>query len=326
MKVFQLIKRFFTEKFELNVPALVVCFALSCFLYYVYRSQTLRERAFTVPLTVIAENGIVPAGPHKSDVQVIIKGNPDDVNSLSERDFSAYLDLNYASSGGEVDVPVLLRLSDEAGRIVSLETRCVPGHVVLAVEEEVSELVSVEPQIMGLCANGFEVSSVSISPPQIRVTGPRSRVSSISALKAESVSVDGAEKDVSADVGIDGKPKFLKIDSESFSVFAEIVPVKKAQKIDLVRVNLQNIPENLFVSSQTENISLTIYGNQSEVEKWRPPQNLVTADCSKIRSAGRFAVPVSINLPARFSLTGEVARTVFVTFQEKKIAESEEGE
>ena len=317
MKVLQLIKRFFVEKFEFkDVPALVACFALSCFLYYVYYTQTFREKTFTVPLSVRAENGIVPAGPYREDVQIEVKGLPDDVNQLSERDFSAYLNLDYAGKSGKIDVPVLLRLSDTAGRISSLQTRCIPGHIQLDVEKEVTQSVNVEGQIVGTPEKGYEIGEISVSPNKTQITGPHSRVDSLEFLKTVPVNVDGAKSEINLDVPLEDS-YFLKVSAETFNVNVKIEPVKITRKIDLVRVRTFGVDDKLLISSQTDNISLNVYGNQSELENWRVPNNLVSADCSKIHSAGRFDVPIVVSLPKQFALTGEVIKTVSVTFKEK---------
>ncbi|WP_406032339.1 YbbR-like domain-containing protein [Treponema saccharophilum] len=321
MKAFQSIKRVFTEKVELNVPVLLICFVISCFIYYVYRTQTLRDDAFSVNLEIRSSNGIVAAGPYRETVQVIVRGSPQDVSKLSAEDFTAYLNLDFATKKGVCDFPVLLELTPRAMEIISLQTKCSPSHIKLEVEEEASAFVPVEPLYSGKPADGYELKSVSVEPPQVEITGARSLVLAKSSFQTKKMSIDGALGDFITDTGLNDKPFSFTYSEDVFRVKFEIVPVKVSRKIDVVKVSLANVPPSLDVVAQTDSIPVTIYGNMLDVEKFVPAPGTVVADCSKVSGAGRFDVPVTITVPPQFSLTGEVVKKVPVTFNTKPVAD-----
>lgn len=317
MKALQTARSFLTERWPLNVPALIACLALSVFIHFVYYSQETGDETFTVPLTVMADSGFVPAAPYTDEVRVQVRGSPADVKSLTKDDFSAYLDLNYVNGSGSVRVPVLLRLSDKAGGKPSLQIQCKPGYVVVEVEESVTRTVPVEAVLLGLPARGYRVGSVSVSPAGVEVTGRRSRVESLGSLKTKPLRVDGATSDVSGDVEVSAGSS--EVSEGTVFVNVEVVPAMGERKVEMARVNLSGVDSRLEVASHTAAVPLTVWGGVLDLEKWRVPQSLVTADCSRIHSAGRFDVPVSYALPQGFSLAGDVVRSVSVTFREKKV-------
>lgn len=317
------IKKFkISERLELiNIPALIICFAISCFIYYVYRTQTLQDKTFITQLKIVELSGFVHAGkPSKQDILINVVGEPTEVSSLTVSDFEPYIDLKYISSEGKHDFPIFLKLSDKAKNLISLQMTCNPSHVTLDVEEEATGFIDIEPLVSGKPAKGFEVKSVTISPSQLKVTGPKSKLVSKNTFQTEEVNITNARSSLkNDDVPLKANSLFEKSSDDKVSVEVEIVPIKERRKIDFVKINLINISNELEVKSYTNNLTFEIYGNVADLEAFSPPNDFVVADCSKIHHSGKYNVPISVKLPSNLRLVGEITKNIPVTFNTKSV-------
>ena len=328
MKTRSSIKEFFSSK-SINWPALAVCLAVSIFIYFVYRSQQVQKEVFNSQLEIRNSGGeaFVQAGfPSTGNIKVSVVVDRESAGLVNQSDFVPYIDLRFASSRGIQEFPVLLDIGGKSKGIVTLEAKCIPSHVSMDVDEVVSGFVDVQPSYTGKPAAGFEIKSISISPPRVEVRGARSKVEGKIVLQTVPVNVSNARTSFRNDsVVLVENPLFEEVSDERFSVEVEIEPLKGRRMFDLVPVTLANVAEGLEVLSATANVGVEVYGNASALESLSPSRISVRADCSKATGAGRFTVPVSISLPQNFEVSGEVVKNIVVEFSRSEVNPEPEG-
>ena len=318
--LYEFVRRLIREK-KVNFPALVVCFSISCLIVWVYNSQKVESKTVSAELQ-IENNGnggfIQSSPPSKQYIQISLKGENAELFDAS--DFTPYIDLSFVSSSGTQKLPVLLRLSDRAKSSILLETRCEPSHVEIGVDQIITGFIDVEPVIAGTPANGYEVKSTVIEPSRIMVKGPKSIIEGKNFVQTKAVNVSNARTSFkSENVGIEDTLFLSSVSDSLVDVEVEIVPVMARRTLNQISVSYKNIDPRLELSSVTDNISVDIFGNKSDVDSFSVPRDFVVVDCSSVHSAGKFNLPVSINVPSYLELTGEIYKNLAVSFNTKAV-------
>jgi len=134
-----------------------------------------------------------------------------------------YLDLADARPGTSsftIDAAGIPLPSDV--EVVSIE----PSAITLELERLVSNNIALQPMMEGVPAPGFAIGEIRISPLQVNVQGPESRVLELETVETTSVSVEGATGPVEATV----LPRFTDPLLRSLTVvplvvIVEIVPI-----------------------------------------------------------------------------------------------------
>lgn len=310
------VKRFI-EKAKENWVAKVICFVTALLFYAFYRISTLEKHTFTVPVTIHAESGIVAASAHTSDVRVTVRAKPDDIVVLRDSDFSAYVDLDYLASDGTYRLPIFIRLSETALSIDPLEIQLNPERIELTVEEQISGYVPVSPLVSGTPAHGYEVTSVTVKPHEVRLTGPHSMVEHCHRLQTKTISVEGLSATTTLTTALEPISNLLQTDAdETVTVTVEIAPVvieRVFERLPVVPVNVSSRLE----AHCTETSSLTLRGTMLALERYTPTGSVLVANCAGVTTSGRSEVPLSARVPSQFQVVSELPRTVNVLFREK---------
>jgi YbbR domain-containing protein len=77
------------------------------------------------------------------------------------------------------------------------------------------KVVPIRPRLLGRPAPGYEVGEVTSTPPEIHITGPKSRVQEVESAFTEPVSVEGAQAPVQEAVNIGLEDPLLRVPGTS---------------------------------------------------------------------------------------------------------------
>lgn len=134
-----------------------------------------------------------------------------------------YLDLSEARPGTSsftIDAAGISLPSDV--EVVSIE----PSAITLELERLISNNISLQPLIEGVPAPGFTIGEVRISPVQVNIQGPESRVLELEVVETTPISVEGATGPVEATVLPSlTDPLLRSLTVVPLVVIADIVPV-----------------------------------------------------------------------------------------------------
>lgn len=333
MNVFKNISDFVTKVFQSfshNWVQKIVCFVVALGAFFLNVNKNWSVTGISVKTTLKIEgNDMVVSAPYTPLVELKLHGPEELVSKLGKADFEAYVDTSYAAVDGEYELPVLLKLSERASEIDPLEIKVVPETIHLKLENKVSAFIDVEPFYGGMPDFGYEVTSVSVEPTQIEISGGKSIVEASSNLKARtnSINIDGAKSSVEKKIRVKLPNVHLHSETDEVSVVIKISPIKSSKTFEKIPVNLININSNLELASFTESVSLSFDGNLADLETYRMPTNFVTVDCGNIKEAGKYELKINVNAPKYFTAAKSNQKTVTVVFNSKPIIDEniEEG-
>ena len=141
-------------------------------------------------------------------VEVRLRASPSIIQSLGPGDVAAHVDLTGVQEGEHI-----VNLTGESIRIpfgVKV-VRINPSTLTLNLERTVQKMVPVRPRLLGRPAAGHEVAEVTSAPPEVRVSGPKSRVAEVEGAFTEPVSVEAADTTVVENVNLGVDDPLLRI-------------------------------------------------------------------------------------------------------------------
>ncbi len=183
-----------------------------------------REMAVNVRIT-----GPLPDNYRFSDTQptldpvtVKVRGLPDDVDSVASVDLDANL------SGARNDTVTIegdLVGRTDSGNPVSVQITPSRARATFKIEQTfVQRTIGITPSISGQPAPGYRVSSVTIDPPIVTVSGPKSVVDSIQGISTEPVTITNARTNITQVRQVDRIPNVAS-DRSTVLVTVEIRPI-----------------------------------------------------------------------------------------------------
>jgi YbbR domain-containing protein len=306
------------EKIQENWPAKIVCFVMALFLYVFYQVATLDRKSFSIPLTISARGGMLPASGYPSHVRITVRGRPEDLAAVKEDDLSAYLDLNTCVKEGPVTVPVLINLSQKVLLFDPFEIHVSPESVSLTVEQQISGYAPVTPLLSGEPAHGYITGKVIVEPDKVRITGPRSMVENCTRLQTSPVAVDGAQSIFYQKAAVENAGAFIQLsDIHEVSVMVDVLPASLNKTFTGMPVTFVHLSDNLEVDGTMPGVDLTLSGNMLDLEKYIPGPFVILADCSKVDGPGTYEIPLTAAVPDAFKVDDKTARSVTVVFKYK---------
>lgn len=186
------------------------------------------ERGYDIPITFeqLPED-LVVTDQSDADINIRILGSRAALRNVSPRDMEYVLNLSGAKPGHTVHEVDVTRIDVPRGtRIVSRS----PSQIEVSFERRGRKKVRVKPDVAGEPAEGFKLARVEVDPPQVWLTGARSRVLRVGEAMTETIDVSGldasTERQVKLSLGDrvwmeDAKPVIVRIEIEPTAPAAE---------------------------------------------------------------------------------------------------------
>ncbi|MDI9495660.1 MAG: CdaR family protein [Bacillota bacterium] len=183
------------DKLVIQITCLVVSIVLWMTVMLV-TNQTLEQSYPNVAVTIrnlpaLENSNLVMMNPDKENITVTVKatGLTEQLNSISSRDFTAYIDvLGFKEGITNAKVEVV---GPGGVDIVSVY----PQQIACNIEGVISKVMDVTVQFDGIHANNYYRGQTVFSPSSVKITGPRSVVNSASKAVA-TININGAVDDV----------------------------------------------------------------------------------------------------------------------------------
>jgi YbbR domain-containing protein len=183
------------DKLVIQITCLIVSIVLWMTVMLV-TNQTLEQSYPNVAVSVrnlpaLENSNLVLMSPDKDNITVTIKatGLTEQLNSISSRDFTAYIDvLGFKEGVTNAKVEVV---GPSGVDIVSVY----PQQIACNIEGVISKVMDVSVQFEGVHANNYYRGQTVFSPSSVKITGPRSVVNSASKAIA-TININGAVDDV----------------------------------------------------------------------------------------------------------------------------------
>ena len=309
-------------------PAKIVCLMLAVLLYLICRVTMLEKRSFAVPLEVTNVGNLTYSSPIPRSVRVTVRGDNSEIGVLSEKDFRAFIDTGFYTEEGLYKVPIHLELSDEATMIVPLEVQVSPEYLTIDFERKISDLKQIKVNTSGSCAKGYEVTSISIEPDVVQISGNSRQVNGMSYLETNVINLQEKTESFSQKVKILNQNPLLSITGNTdFTVKVEISPIATEKVFEGTDVYYLGLTSALAVENEKMHYKLLLGGNQNELENYKVPPRAVYVDCSDIFEPGEYELPLSVLLLPDFALKKiEPAKIKFTVISADSLNEQSDDE
>ena len=210
----------------------------------------------------ITSRGLAVEYKDGETVDLILRGKRSVIEELTVNDILAYADFGRVSVTGAVEIKV------EAGDQIEV-MRKTPNEMLIATEEIKKEVKSVQVRYEGDLAKDYVKLNAIVTPNQIEITGPESKLARVS-----SVVVPIDISDASDDVTVFRAPQLLDSSGNEVREVAVSkdqiqikVPVQKIKTIPVVVSTVGELSsEYRLISMEIQTGNVTIRGEEEDIE------------------------------------------------------------
>jgi YbbR domain-containing protein len=177
---------------------------------------------------------------------------------------------------------------------------------------ETTKTVPVRPALTGAPAAGYELGTISVSPPAVTLLGMPDVLSQVDEVTLSSLSVAGATSslELDAEYVLPAETR-LADDSPEPTVAIQVLP-SVATRTLLVGVVCQGVPDGWACLPQQSQVAVTVRGPASAVTGLDPAAITPVIDVTGL-GAGEHDIQLVFTLPDDIDLTGASPGTVTVT-------------
>jgi len=188
-------KYWITNNWQLKIVSLV----LAVMLWMAVANQASSEIGLEVPL----EYRNIPrrleiTGDMTNTVQVRLRGSSSLIKDITAKDVSTTIDLGKMTSGEKI---VPLSPQNVQAPFGAEVIRVNPSSVRFNLERTITKTIPVVPAIQ--LADGYELGKLEVSPPQVQIEGPESRVNTLNSIATVAIRVDRGKSRVEQTADLD---------------------------------------------------------------------------------------------------------------------------
>lgn len=225
------------------------------------------ERQIPVKFNVIGnvKSGYVLGESELKQTNIIIRGPRNKVNLVSEAKVT--LKLNEENKNINATLPV--KLIDINGKEIVSNIDKEPNVVDVSVPIYKVKTVSLNANISGSPIEGYQITSIKLSPSTIKIKGYEEELLSINSLKTEEININGLNSTLDTNIAII-VPKGISLigDSKEVDVIVNIEKIiDKTFEYSFDELSIYNIPKDLNVdlSNNSVKINISVQGIESRI-------------------------------------------------------------
>jgi YbbR domain-containing protein len=196
-----------TEKWPVKVLSVAAALILSVF----HKMNTLESRFFSSPLSIEANETLIPASSFTQVIRVSLRGEANSIFSILEDDIETYIDLGKYTNEGIYKIPVQIRRKGSALGVEPLEVSVDPIEISVKLERKTIRNINIAPVFQGDIAEGYELTSQIIFPASVIAEGPRSVIEALYEFNTGTIDLNGRYEDFSTIVNIINSDPFIII-------------------------------------------------------------------------------------------------------------------
>jgi hypothetical protein len=288
----------------------------SLFIYVFYRVSSQSE--LIIPLEVKRPAGYELSRDWPPSVTIVFRGASSQ-EKLTEKDFLAVADLRSFPQGGTVKATVKVELASEVSRRNPPDFDFSPSTVEFVLEPlgEKYVPVDVKAAVSGLLPPGFTLDSLSFTPPNALIRGPKSQLDKVAKATIEPLDITGRKKSFQAALDVVTGNKFVR-PAEDTPVKVSVV-IKGRRTFDNVGFVLNGLRADLSLRDAPKG-KIEVEGDGDFIENLKTEDLALTLDCRDVGAPGEyeFVVPKP-ELPAGMSgtITSWEPKDVKLVFERK---------
>lgn len=187
----------------------------------------------------------------------------------------------------------------------------------IAIEQQrFTRSVAVSAQITGEPAAGYNVVSVSVSPPTVTISGSQSLIDGTTTIATKSIDLDGATDDVVRTVSLD-LPTGGEVTGgpPSVTVTVEIAPAEGVFMF-AVPITASGLGGDVTIVGALQSVTVTLFGPLPALHDVSPNDIIASIDVSG-DDAGQYRKQVVIKAPAGLTVRSVNPTEITVTLEKR---------
>lgn len=240
-------------------------------------------------------SGYTMSAPELDDTSVVVSGPQSDVDKVTQ--VTATIDVGELSESFDQAVRLVAR--DSQGTLVpgvDLNPNLTNVHVDIQ-QQKFSRSMAVSATVSGAPADGYNVVSVSVSPPSVTVRGDEAYIAGTASIPTKPLNIDGATDNVIKTVSLD-LPTGAEVTGgvPVVTVTVKISPATGVYNFS-VPVTARNLGENVAVSGGLPSVTVTVRGPLPDLQDLSPNDISATVNLDG-KDAGTTNVKVDVTVPS----------------------------
>lgn len=279
------------DNFLLKIFSLVV--ATGIWFFVVVANKP--EINFVVPLEFenIPQN-MELLGEADYEVEVRVKGAQSLLSTLSSRQIKTKLDLAEAKAGETIyylsSHNITLPLDLQASKIS-------PQQVTVKLEPIIERLVPIEPLIVGVPAEGYELKGVKAFPETVRVKGAQSKVEELKSIRTASLNIAGSNTAVKEELDLVLPATEGLSFADGSLVEVRVIIAEKTEERQWENIPIKIIPVSWKAVIEPVALKVVASGPISKIRALSAADIAATVDLSELKPE-QVHLEVKLQLPA----------------------------
>ncbi|MEK7248715.1 MAG: CdaR family protein, partial [Chloroflexota bacterium] len=262
---------------------------------------TLSSKEVSVKAEVEGEliSGYTMSTPELEDTSVIVSGPQSEVDKVTQ--VTATIDVEGQSDS--VDQAVRLVARDSQGTLVpGVELNPNLTNIHIEVEQQkFSRSMAVSATVTGAPADGYNVVSVSVSPPTVTIRGGEAFIAGTASVPTKPLNIDSATDNVVKTVSLD-LPTGAEVTGgvPVVTVTVKIEPATGVYNFSVL-VTAQDLGDNVAVNGALPSVTVTLRGSLPQLQGLSPNDISASVDLGG-KDAGTHRVNVEITAPSGLTI------------------------
>lgn len=278
-----------------NLTLKLIALALAIVIWFLIAGEKRSEVRLTVPLEMRNLPTTWEILESVSQVEVAIRGFSSVIKKLTPNDIDVYIDLSNVVAGMN---SFLITPDDIVTPVGVSVIQVSPSDISVAVDATTQKAIPVEPVVRGNPAEGYLLSSLSVEPKTVTVTGAQSLLKSLVKVETETVAIDNADKTVSKKVKIRLPHPNFRIehdDEKTVTVNAQILPEMMERVFEDIPVQGEKV-DTRTVTFSPKTVTLLVQGPKTVLSQLLLTDIAVFID-TRAFPAGQSSVQPTFKLP-----------------------------
>ncbi|MCQ2603877.1 MAG: CdaR family protein [Spirochaetia bacterium] len=288
-KFYQIISR--------NWPAKLICFSVAVLISMIYGMSSVDTRYLNIPFKIISAGDYMTADDVVANVRVLLRGNKDDIYSITTSELNAYADFSDVAAAGVYERAIKVERLGNAIHVTPLEISVEPKKVRYSFEDKVVKRVPLSAVFSGMPEDGYEMVSSFLTPDYATIQGPASVVENIFGMKTVPVNVSGRSSDFTLSVDVENSNHKIIVSDDEIRLNVHISRIRLSRNFPHVDITLQNVAPEFAVSASAVSGSMKIEAGSGDVDKVSSSLLYLTGDLSGITKAGKYRIPLKPSVP-----------------------------
>jgi YbbR domain-containing protein len=179
------------------------------------------------------------------------------------------------------------------------------------VQREITQAYVVTPLVRGAPSDGFDVTSISVEPPFVVITGAIEALQSLTTVTTDEVDVDGAASDVVRAAKLQLPPGVTVSGSDSVTVRVSVSPAQGEITLGLTPT-INGLEPGLRAELATTLVEVSVAGEIPVLRALTPASLVAVVDASGL-GEGQHVLPVQVTAPQGVQIMGVEPATLVVT-------------